>query len=281
MGQTNYQENGRFPVSVSSGIFGWIHEFDQESRLRDLCEVLPRVQEKIGRGIGVELNMVSADWLQQCVSLLFGDTEKFFLRLADAGAVSSIHAPNNVDYAKIESADTATAVKGIHAIHQILPITHDVIHVDLIPPKQRAAVVEAVGKDTVVLEATDGREKGYPARTAGELGELVEQGLKILIDVGHVCHAGLSEHFPKMIEELGDGIGAYHVSSVHGPGGMHYPLASEHGKPVLALLRDNAQKMNGRVRVIESPMLRHEDPVEFIINEYKLLMQASGETSLG
>ena len=203
MGLTSTLEKPSFPVSFSSGVLGLKREFDQAGRLNDLMNVIPNFQDKVGRSVGVELNMVDVSWLSELLNLLKGETLRFFQELADQGGVLSLHTPNGVNYGEVDSAETAAVIKNIHRVHEVLPITNDVVHVDLAAPERRLVVAEAMGRDSVVFEATDGRNKGYPARTVQELSKLVEQGLYVLIDLGHVQHACLVEQFPNMIQQLG------------------------------------------------------------------------------
>lgn len=266
-------EGKEFPISISTGVFGLVHEREQVPRLGILLNTFTYLQDRFSRPVGSEFNAVNVNWLEELCTMLATGMAGEFVRMADEGSKFSIHAPNDVPYSDFSNASMKRAVAAIHRIQGLIPINHVVVHADLVEPSRRRLLAELVGPDLLVYENSDNRPKGYPVRYAREIGIMAQEGLRVVIDVGHVCHAGVEvvSDYSEIITYQ-QAIAAYHVSSVFGADGMHYPLSSEYGREVLQLLTKHQQNMNGAVRVLESPMTLSDNPREFLSKEIKLML---------
>jgi hypothetical protein len=87
----------------------------------------------------------------------------------------------------------------------------------------------------------------------------------LVIDIGHVHHhfvESAGEVLEQIVTNLHEKIVAYHMSSVVGDHGWHYPMV---GSPVQALLA--RVPLNGATRVLESPIQRRKNGIAEVMGE--------------
>ena len=61
---------------------------------------------------------------------------------------------------------------------------------------------------------------------------------------------------------------------------MHFPLSSQYGETVLEMLNSSAPIMDGIVKVFESPMPPDMNLLDFMLEEYQLLIDANNNALL-
>jgi len=265
-------------ISLSTGLLGWSHEDDQIGRLKLFRKEWEGIRRGVGGPVGIEFNLAEVGWAPELFRAISSGYLGWLREITNEGGVLSVHTPNELFDEVYGTSLQRKEMGWIARVGDKVPINHVVVHADRLGPGQHADFSYRYGRShqvQIVFENTDGRKGDGAVRTKAQLRELVNGGSRLLLDLGHVDHAGASirGELPDILDEFKQAIVAYHISGVVGEDGEHLPLTDPRSRGVLALLREHGSLMNGGVRVIESPKPRESrlSLAEFAIREVKYL----------